>query len=366
MGRIHNFSAGPAVLPLPVLEQARDDMVDYKGSGLSVMEMSHRSKEYLEIITNAEALLRELMGIPANYKVLFLQGGATLQFAMVPMNLVDDPENQTADYVITGAWSKKALEEARKVLKNTHVAASSAAEKFTRIPRQDEWQLSGPRPAFVHITTNNTIYGTEYSYTPDTGDIPLVADASSNILSRPVDVNRFGLIYAGAQKNLGPSGVTVVIVREDLVGLRPNANLPVMLDYKPHVENGSMLNTPPTYAIYILGLVLQWVKAQGGVNAIETRNLRKAEKLYGAIDGSNGFYACPVKVDSRSRMNAPFILANDALTETFLAEAKKAGLSQLKGHRSVGGMRASMYNALPEESVDALVEFMAGFAQRNG
>ncbi|MBF0176885.1 MAG: 3-phosphoserine/phosphohydroxythreonine transaminase [Magnetococcales bacterium] len=361
MGRIHNFSAGPAVLPQEVLEQARDEMLDYRGSGMSVMEMSHRSKEYLAIIEGAEQLVRELMGVPANYKILFQQGGATLQFAMVPMNLLTRPD-QIADYILTGSWSKKAAKEAKLFTSGVRHPASSEKVNFTRIPRQEELQLT-PDAAYVHMTSNNTIFGTEYFYTPATGNVPLVADMSSNILSRPVDVSLFGLIYAGAQKNLGPSGVTLVIVREDLLGRK--GGLPSMLDYKVQVENQSMLNTPPTYAIYILGLVLQWVKKQGGVAAIEGRNMRKAARLYDAIDQS-GFYLCPTEKESRSRMNVPFTLAKAELTDTFLAEAKKAGLVSLKGHRSVGGMRASIYNAMPESGVDALIAFMRDFQARHG
>ncbi|MBF0624827.1 MAG: 3-phosphoserine/phosphohydroxythreonine transaminase [Magnetococcales bacterium] len=361
MGRVYNFSAGPAVLPEAVLERARDEMLDYRGSGMSVMEMSHRSKDYLAIIAGAERRLRELMGIPANYKVLFLQGGATLQFSMVPMNLLTRPD-QVADYILTGQWAKKAMAEARKVTSNIRVAASSAEVNFSRIPRQEELQLS-PEAAYVHITSNNTIFGTEYFYVPDTNGIPLVADMSSNIMSRPIDVTRYGLIYAGAQKNLGPSGVTLVIVREDLLGR--NAGLHSMLDYRVLAENDSMLNTPPTYAIYILGLVLEWVAEQGGVAALEGVNKRKAERLYAAIDAAD-FYNCPTEVTSRSRMNVPFTLKNDALNDIFLAEAKKAGLVTLKGHRSVGGMRASIYNAMPEAGVDALIAFMQAFAARHG
>ena len=362
MSRVYNFSAGPAVLPLPVLEQAAREMTDYANTGMSVMEMSHRSKAYLAVITKAESLLRELMSIPDNYHVLFQQGGATLQFTMVPMNLISDPATQTADYIHTGSWSKKAISEAKKQFKDVRVAASSEGVNFSRIPTQAELTLN-PGAAYVHMTANNTIFGTEYHYTPDTGDVPLVADASSNILSRAVDVSRFGIIYAGAQKNLGPSGVTVVIVRKDLPGR--NANLPVMLDYQAQAEQESMLNTPPTYAIYILGLVLEWVKAQGGVAAMEARNIRKAEKLYAAIDASS-FYTCPTEVASRSRMNVPFILADEGLNDAFLAQAQAAGLVTLKGHRSVGGMRASLYNAMPEEGVDALIAFMRDFEAKDG
>ncbi|MBF8271597.1 MAG: phosphoserine aminotransferase apoenzyme [Magnetococcales bacterium] len=362
MGRVYNFSAGPAALPVAVLERARDEMLDYQGSGMSVMEMSHRSKKYLGIIQHAESMLRSLMGISADYEVLFQQGGASLQFAMVPMNLISDPKGQTADFILTGSWAKKAMKEAKKVFSATRVAASTEDCNFTRIPTQDELRLN-PDAVYVHMTTNNTIFGTEFHYTPDTGKVPLVADMSSNVLSRVIDVNRFGIIYAGAQKNLGPSGVTVVIIRKDLVGR--NANMPVMLDYKAQAEEQSMLNTPPTYAIYILGLVLEWVRDQGGVAGIEQRNIRQAERLYGVIDAS-GFYQCPNQKDSRSRMNIPFTLSKPDLTETFLSESNKAGLVTLKGHRSVGGMRASIYNAMPDEGVEALVAFMLDFERRYG
>ena len=362
MERVYNFSAGPGVLPLPVLEQARDEMVAYGDSGMSVMEMSHRSKPYMAIITKAEALLRELMNIPDNYAVLLLQGGASLQFSMVPMNLLTDPTQQSVDYVITGSWSEKAHGEAKKQRVEVRVAATTKGVHYSRIPTQAELTLN-PEAAYVHITSNNTIFGTEYDYTPETGTVPLVADISSNVLSRPMKIARYGLLYAGAQKNLGPSGVTVVIVRRDLLGRR--TDLPQMLDYKIHADNGSMFNTPPTYAIYILGLVLQWTKDQGGVVAMEQRNIRKAGKLYTAIDQS-AFYQCPTEKGSRSRMNVPFTLANAELDSVFLAEAKQAGLVTLAGHRSVGGMRASLYNAMPEEGVDALIGFMADFERRHG
>ena len=362
MGRVFNFSAGPAVLPLRVLEQARDEMVDFQGSGMSVMEMSHRSKEYMAIIAQAESLIRELMGIPDSYYVLFQQGGATMQFSTVPMNLITKPDRQSADYINTGSWSQKAIKEAKKQLSNVRVAASTENVNFSRIPTQEELKLN-PAASYVHMTSNNTIFGTEFHYTPDTGSIPLIADMSSNILSRQIDVSKFGMIYAGAQKNLGPSGVTLVIVRKDLVGR--NSNLPLMQDYKAQAEKESMLNTPPTYAIYILGLVLQWVKEQGGVAAIEKKNINKAKKLYAAIDGSS-FYGCPTQEASRSRMNVPFTLKDDGLNEAFLSQAKDAGLVTLKGHRSVGGMRASIYNAMPEEGVDALISFMQNFERING
>ncbi|MBF0163075.1 MAG: 3-phosphoserine/phosphohydroxythreonine transaminase [Magnetococcales bacterium] len=362
MKRVFNFSAGPAVLPVAVLERARDEMLDYKGSGMSVMEMSHRSKDYMAIIANAEALLRELMAIPEDYAVLFLQGGASLQFSMLPMNLITDPASQAVDYVLTGSWAEKACSEAKKLCADVRVAATTKSVNYTRIPTQGELTLN-PNAVYAHITSNNTIFGTEYPYLPDTGAVPLIADASSNILSRPVEVSKYGMIYAGAQKNLGPSGVTVVIIRKDLMGRK--ANLPTMLDYQAIAKEGSMLNTPPTYAIYILGLVLAWVKEQGGVNEMERRNIHKAGKLYAAIDGS-AFYHCPTEQSSRSRMNVPFTLANPDLTDTFLANAKAAGLVTLKGHRSVGGMRASIYNAMPEEGIDALIAFMKEFERVNG
>ena len=360
MTRVFNFSAGPAVLPQPVLERARDELVDWQGSGMSVMEMSHRGKEFMSIAEKAEADVRELLGIPAEYRVLFLQGGASSQFAMVPMNLLRG--GRKADYLNTGSWSKKAISEARRFCE-VNVAADTEAEKFTRAPAAEELKLSGDA-AYVHYTPNETIHGVEFPYVPETGDIPLVADMSSTILSRPIDVSRFGLIYAGAQKNIGPAGITVVIVREDLIG-RPLEGTPTMFDYKIHADNDSMYNTPPTYAWYIAGLVFEWLKERGGLEGMAEINRRKAAKLYAAIDGS-AFYANPVEPASRSWMNVPFTLADPALDETFLKEAKRAGLHALKGHRSVGGMRASLYNAMPEEGVDALVGFMAEFEQRHG
>ena len=362
MGRVFNFSAGPAALPLPVLEQARDEMVDHAGAGLSVMEMSHRSKEYQAIFDHAKSLLRALLEIPEEYEILFLQGGATLQFSMVPMNLITQPETQSADYIMTGSWSEKAFKEAEKQFSDVRVAATSKNLNFSRIPAQTALTLN-PDATYVHMTSNNTIFGTEFHYIPETGAVPLVADMSSNILSRPMDISRFGIVYAGAQKNLGPSGVTVVIIRKDLLG-RPS-NLPKMLDYQVQVNSNSMLNTPPTYAIYILGLVLQWTKDMGGVAAMEKRNICKAEKLYSAIDYSS-FYDCPTEKSSRSRMNVPFTLADPTKDAVFLEEARKVGLITLGGHRSVGGMRASIYNAMPEEGVDALVGFMAEFERKHG
>ncbi|MBF0183879.1 MAG: 3-phosphoserine/phosphohydroxythreonine transaminase [Magnetococcales bacterium] len=362
MARVYNFSAGPAVLPVPVLQRARDEMVEYGNSGMSVMEMSHRSKAYMAIIANAMALLRELLEVPDDYEVLLLQGGASLQFSMIPMNLLSDAANQSVDYVLTGSWAEKAYGEAKKQGVEVRVAATTKGVNYSRIPTQAELTLN-PQAAYVHITSNNTIFGTEYYYTPETNGVPLVADISSNVLSRPMEIGKYGLLYAGAQKNLGPSGVTVVIVRKDLLGRK--SGLPQMLDYKIHAENDSMFNTPPTYAIYILGLVLQWTKEQGGVAAMEQRNIRKAAKLYAAIDNSS-FYQCPTEPVSRSRMNVPFTLADAALDATFLAKAKDAGLVTLAGHRSVGGMRASIYNAMPEEGVDALIAFMAEFERVHG
>ncbi len=360
MSRVYNFSAGPAVLPVEVLEQAREEMLDWNGSGMSVMEMSHRGKEFVSIAEQAEADLRELLAIPAGYKVLFLQGGATSQFAMVPMNLLRG--KSSADYINTGAWSKKAIKEAGAYCQ-VNVAASSEASNFTTAPRQDELKL-GADAAYVHYTPNETIGGVEFPYVPETGDVPLVADFSSTILSRPFDVSRYGIIYAGAQKNIGPAGLTVVIVREDLMGETVKGT-PSMFDYKNHADNGSMSNTPPTYAWYLAGLVFQWLKRNGGLTAMGERNRRKAEKLYSVIDASD-FYANPVDPACRSLMNVPFTLANPDLDAEFLSKAKGEGLVSLKGHRSVGGMRASIYNAMPEEGVDKLIEFMAEFERAHG
>jgi len=361
MSRVYNFSAGPAVLPEEVLQQAREEMLDWRGSGMSVMEMSHRGKEFMSIAEQAEADLRELLAIPEGYKVLFLQGGASQQFAMVPMNLLRGKTG--ADYVNTGAWSKKAIGEAKRYCA-VNVAASAEASKFTTAPAQYELALKADA-AYVHYTPNETIGGVEFPYIPQTGDVPLVADMSSTILSRPVDVSRFSLIYAGAQKNIGPAGLTVVIVREELVSEQVVDGTPTMLRYATHAGEGSMYNTPPTYGWYLAGLVFQWLKKQGGLAGMAEINRRKADKLYAAIDGS-AFYKNPVDPACRSWMNVPFTLANPELDATFLAEAKKAGLVTLKGHRSVGGMRASIYNAMPEAGVQALVDFMADFEKRNG
>ncbi len=360
MSRVFNFSAGPAVLPEAVLRQAAEEMLDWHGSGMSVMEMSHRGKEFIAITEEAEADLRELMSIPANYRVLFLQGGATLQFAMVPMNLLGG--KTSADYVNTGEWSKKAIKEAKSFCQ-PKVVASSEDDKFTSAPKLSEWKMSGDAP-YVHYTANETIGGVEFHWLPETGSVPLVCDMSSNILSRPVDVARYGLIYAGAQKNIGPAGLTIVIIRDDLVG-RGEPKPSTMLDYKSHVDNASMLNTPPTYAIYIAGLVFKWLKGDGGLAAIEKKNIEKARILYDYIDSSS-LYTNPVRKEDRSRMNIPFTLANPDLDEEFLKGAKKAGMVQLKGHRSVGGMRASIYNAMPIEGVKALVEYMKEFEVKHG
>jgi phosphoserine aminotransferase len=349
------------MLPQEVLQRAKEELLDWRGCGMSVMEMSHRGKEFIAIAEQAEASLRELMQIPANYKVLFLQGGASAQFAMVPLNLMRG--KKSADYINTGEWSKKAIQEARKFAA-VNVAATSEATRFSTVPPQKDWKLD-PDAAYVHYTPNETIGGVEFSFVPQTGEVPLVADMSSTILSRPIDVTRYGLIYAGAQKNIGPAGLTIVIVREDLIG-HATAGTPAMFDYKIHAENGSMYNTPPTYAWYIAGLVFEWLKKKGGLQAMAEINRRKAEKLYAFIDASGGFYKNPVEKQSRSWMNVPFTLTDAALDEPFLQGAKGAGLVQLKGHRSVGGMRASIYNAMPEAGVDALIAYMQDFMRKNG
>jgi len=355
MTRVFNFSAGPAALPEPVLRQAADEMLDWRGSGMSVMEMSHRGQEYMAIHAEAEALLRELLAVPANYKVLFLQGGAIGQNAFVPMNLLRG--RASADYVDTGEWSKKSIKDAKKYC-TVRIAATAEASRYTRVPPQAEWKLD-PNAAYVHICANETIGGVEYHWTPDTGTVPLVADMSSNILSRAVDVSRYGLIYAGAQKNMGPSGLTVVVVRDDLIG-QALPITPSAFDYKQQADNDSMLNTPPTYAIYIAGLVMHWLKAQGGVAAMERHNRAKAALLYDLLDASS-FYSSPVAREDRSLMNVPFKLRDESLDGAFLEGAQARGMIQLKGHRSVGGMRASIYNAMPVEGVKALVAYMKEF-----
>jgi phosphoserine aminotransferase len=356
---IYNFSAGPAVLPKEVLQQAQAELTDWHGSGMSVMEMSHRGKEFMGIHAQAIDDLRELMNIPKNYKVLFLQGGATLQFSMIPLNLLRG--KLSADYVNTGIWSRKAMDEAKKYCLVNEVA-SSGDRKFTYVPDRKSWKLDRDA-AYVHYTSNETIDGVEFNWVPEVGDVPLVVDMSSNILSRPVDVSRFGLIYAGAQKNIGPAGLTVVIVRDDLVGLA-DPRLPTMLNFKTHADNDSMYNTPPTYGVYMAGLVFQWLKKNGGVAKMEQVNIAKAKLLYDAIDGSGGFYVCPVNKADRSRMNVPFRTRDAALDAEFIKQAEARGMLQLKGHKLAGGMRASIYNAMPLAGVQALADFMKEFAGR--
>ncbi|UZD64299.1 MULTISPECIES: 3-phosphoserine/phosphohydroxythreonine transaminase [Marinobacter] len=360
MSRAYNFCAGPATLPEPVLRQARDEMLDWRGTGMSVMEMSHRSDEFVEIAETAEQDLRELAGISDDYAVLFMQGGASSQFATIPLNLLG--ENGRADYVNTGIWSEKAIAEASRY-GDIQVAASSEASGFTTVPLQETWNTR-PDAAYLHYTPNETIGGLEYDFIPESGNVPLVADMSSTMLSRPLDVSRFGLIYAGAQKNIGPSGLVVVIIRKDLLG-KARSETPTMMNYQVIAENGSMYNTPATYSWYLAGLVFKWLKEQGGVDAMAAVNRRKATKLYEFIDG-NDFYANPIDPRFRSWMNVPFTLADDALNGTFLKGADERGLLNLKGHRSVGGMRASIYNAMPEAGVDALIDYMAGFAKEHG
>jgi phosphoserine aminotransferase len=360
MTRVYNFSAGPAALPEPVLRQAADEMLDWRGSGMSVMEMSHRGKEFIAIAADAEAALRRLLAVPANYKVLFMQGGAIAENAIVPMNLLRG--RTSIDFVDTGEWSKKSIKEAKKYAR-VNVAASAEASGYTTIPPRADWQLD-PGAAYVHICSNETIGGVQYHFTPDVGNVPLVADMSSDICSRPVDVARYGLIYAGAQKNLGPAGLTIVIVRDDLIG-QPHSMLPSAFDYKTVADNDSMYNTPPTYAIYIAGLVFQWLQAQGGLAAMGAHNRAKAALLYDYLE-TTGFYKAPVATDCRSWMNVPFKLADEALDAAFLKGAEDSGMVQLKGHRSVGGMRASIYNAMPVEGVRTLVSYMKDFEAKHG
>lgn len=356
MSRVFNFSAGPAMLPEAVLQKAQQEFLDWDNSGMNVMEMSHRGKEFLSIANKAEADLREVMAIPDNYKVLFLQGGASAQFTAIPMNLLRG--KTTADYFNTGQWSKKAIAEAKRYC-DVNIVASSEDSGFNSVPDKSTWKLN-PNAAYVHYTPNETIGGVEFDAIPDTGDVPLVADLSSTILSRPIDVSRFALIYAGAQKNIGPAGLTIVIVRDDLIGdVLPGT--PTTFNYQVQADNDSMYNTPPTYALYLAGLVFQWLKDLGGLTGMAEINQRKAEKLYAAIDDS-GFYQNPVDKQYRSWMNVTFTLNDDSLDADFLAGAKQAGLVTLKGHRSVGGMRASIYNAMPEAGVDTLIKFMQDFA----
>ena len=360
MARAINFSAGPAVLPEPVLRQAADEMLDWHGSGMCVMEMSHRGKEFISIQAEAEADLRALLAVPANYKVLFLQGGAIAENAIIPMNLLRG--RSTADYVNTGEWSKKSIKEAKKYC-TVNIAASGEDRGFTYIPPRETWKL-GKDTAYVHICSNETIGGIEYHWTPDTGEVPLVADMSSHILSRPVEVAKYGLIYAGAQKNIGPAGLTIVIVRDDLIG-QALPITPSAFDYKQQADADSMLNTPPTYAVYIAGLVFKWLRQEGGLAEMEKRNVAKAKLLYDYLDQSR-FFVSPVEKRDRSRMNIPFKLKNESLDEAFLKGAKERGMVQLKGHRSVGGMRASIYNAMPIGGVRTLVEYMREFEAKHG
>ncbi|MBV6418003.1 MAG: Phosphoserine aminotransferase [Steroidobacteraceae bacterium] len=358
--RVFNFAAGPATLPLEVLEQVRSEMTDWRGGGMSVMEVSHRGKAFVAAAAEAEADLRRLLAVPANYKVLFLQGGATGQFAAIPLNLA--AADSTVDYVNTGAWSKKAISEAKRYAK-VNVAADEAASKYSTVPAAGSLALTAGA-AYVHYTPNETIGGVEFPYIPATGGVPLVGDFSSTILSRPLDVAKFGLIYAGAQKNIGPAGLVVVIIREDLIG-RARAATPSVWDYAQMAAADSMLNTPPTFGWYFAGLVFKWLLKQGGLEAIGAKNRAKAARLYGAIDAS-GFYANPVAKEARSWMNVPFTIPDAALEKTFLAEAAAAGLANLEGHRSVGGFRASIYNAMPMEGIDALIAFMKEFERRHG
>lgn len=360
MSRGHNFSAGPAALPEAVLRQAQAELLEWGGSAASVMEVSHRGKEFMAMAAQAEADLRELLAVPANYKVLFLQGGATQQFAQIPMNLARP--DQRVDYIVTGDWGEKAVREAAS-LAQVHVAANSAGNRHTAIPPRAAWDLD-PASAYVHYTPNETIRGVEFFDIPDVGEVPLIADMSSTILSRPIDVSRFGLIYAGAQKNIGPSGIVVVIVREDLLQRCPKS-LPKIFSFAEHAAQDSLLNTPNTFGWYLAGLIFKWLKGEGGLGAMEQRNRCKAETLYACIDES-GFYTNPVERSARSWMNVPFTLPRPELDERFLQESKAAGLLALKGHKLVGGMRASIYNAVTQQSVDALVDFMRDFARRNG
>ena len=359
MGRVYNFSAGPSCLPEAVLKRAADEMLDCNGSGQSAMEMSHRSKEYQAIIDQCESLLRELMNIPDNYKVLFLQGGASTQFAMIPLNLMNG--SGKADFVITGQWANKAYQEASR-FGEARIVASSKDKTFSYIPKLSKSDFD-PEADYVHICFNNTIYGTKYTQIPDTGDVPLVADISSFIMSEPIDVTKFGMLYAGAQKNLAPAGLTIVIIREDLIGKARDIT-PTMLNYQTHADNGSMYNTPPCYTIYVAKLVLEWVKEQGGIEAMKALNEKKAKLLYDFLDSSKMFKGTVVPED-RSLMNVPFVTGNEELDAKFVSEAKKAGFVNIKGHRSVGGMRASIYNAMPYEGVEALVEFMKKFEAEN-
>jgi phosphoserine aminotransferase len=361
VSRAWNFSAGPAALPEAVLKRAQAELLDWNGSGASVMELSHRGKPFMALAAAAEQRLRSLMGVPSNYKVLFLQGGATQHFAQIPMNLAGPGDH--ADYIVTGHWGEKAVREAAPYL-DARVAATSEADHYLKLPARDTWQLS-EGAAYVHYTPNETIHGVEFHGIPEVGDAPLVADMSSNILSEPVDVSRFGLIYAGAQKNIGPSGLVIMIIRDDLLA-RAGRPMAKIFRYAEHAANDSMLNTPNTWGWYLAGLTFEWLEAQGGLGAMGARNAAKAALLYDAIDSSNGYYRSPVEVSSRSRMNVPFTLHDSALDAAFLKESEAAGLLALKGHKAVGGMRASLYNAVPLEAVQVLVNFMRDFATRHG
>ncbi len=363
MHRIYNFNPGPGTLPLPVLEQVQQELPDYQNQGMSVMELSHRSKAYEAINNEAEARIKRLVGVGEGYRVLFVQGGASLQFAMVPLNFLHS--GAVADYVLTGSWSDKALAEANRLeTGTTHVAGSTKDEKYTRIPREDELQLS-KSPAYVHVTTNNTIVGTQWHTLPDFGDTPVIADASSDILSRPFPANQFALMYAGAQKNLGPAGVTILLLRESLLE-QAAAGIPAFLQYATHLKAGSLYNTPPTFGVYMVNLVAGWIEDNGGLEGMEQRNQHKARLIYDTIDTSNGFYRSPVAVDSRSLMNIVFRLPSEDLESQFIAQASKEGMVGLKGHRSVGGIRASLYNAMTVEGTQALASFMQQFAASHG
>lgn len=361
MERILNFSAGPAVLPEPVLREAQRDLLALPGVGMSVLEISHRSKTFDEIITGCEADIRKLAKIPDNYRVLFLGGGASLQFSMVPMNML--PAGGKADYIVTGSWSKKAVKEAQKV-GTVQIAGSTESENFSRVPEPSEIRID-PEAAYVHFTTNNTIFGTEWEKEPESGSVPLVADASSDIFSRPIEISKYALLYAGAQKNLAPAGVTLVIVRDDMLARSPK-NLPTMLDYNTHAKEKSLYNTPPVFPIYVMRLVLKWMLAEGGLETIGRRNAEKANLLYGAIDGSGGFFRAHARPGSRSNMNVTFRLPSEDLEKRFVSEATSQGLDGLKGHRSVGGVRASIYNAFPRQGVETLISFMKDFQGKNG
>ena len=360
MSRCYNFSAGPAVLPTAVLQQAQEEILDWHGSGMSVMEMSHRGKDFMSIADRSEVALRQLLQIPDNYKVLFLQGGATTQFSMIPMNLLS--AGQSADYVDSGIWAGKAIKEARHIGCKVRIAASGEAQGYYQMPSLASWDCD-PNAAYVHYTSNETIAGVEYHAQPDLGDVPLVCDMSSDILSRPIDVTKYGLIYAGAQKNIGPAGITLVIVRDDLIG-QATPDTPSMMDYSVYANNDSMYNTPPTYSWYLAGLVFEWLLEQGGLSAMAALNQRKANKLYDYIDGSD-YYSNKVAADSRSMMNVTFLLKDKAQESAFLAAAAAQQLQNLKGHRVLGGMRASIYNAMPESGVDVLIEFMKEFERTN-